>query len=172
MGERDRASTRWMFSSPGIPKTYSTPSLSRHSTMSSATVIACSDTASTLGVPHGCDLLLDDGWIVRRVAPVRRDVVGVWRDPVMCPGARAPRDAERGAHNRSGRPGSGRMHIEHGNRRSRDDGRTGRPLNPLLPGSMLGRPLLLLPPRPGVSTRTGPGSDREVLTGPHPGLGG
>src|SRR5664279_2172917 len=97
MGERDRASTRWMFSSPGIPKTYSTPSLSRHSTMSSATVIACSDTASTLGVLHGGDLLLDDRRIVRQVAPVRRGVVGAGRDPVLCPGPRVRREAERGA---------------------------------------------------------------------------
>jgi hypothetical protein len=32
------ASIRWMFSSPGIPKTYLTPSFSRHFTISLATV--------------------------------------------------------------------------------------------------------------------------------------
>src|SRR5271156_2214985 len=37
MDERDRASTRWMFSSPGIPNTWVTPSRSRHSTIRSAT---------------------------------------------------------------------------------------------------------------------------------------
>src|ERR1700733_2805986 len=35
--DRDSASIRWMFSSPGIPKTCVTPSFSRHSTMRSAT---------------------------------------------------------------------------------------------------------------------------------------
>ncbi len=37
MQEANRASTSWMFSSPGIPKTYSTPSFSGQRTISRAT---------------------------------------------------------------------------------------------------------------------------------------
>ena len=37
MGDRARASVKWMFSSPGMPKTHVTPSCSRHRTSRSAT---------------------------------------------------------------------------------------------------------------------------------------
>ncbi len=37
--ESASASIKWMFSSPGIPKTYLTPSFSRHLTKSLATVV-------------------------------------------------------------------------------------------------------------------------------------
>ncbi len=44
IGERNSASTRWMFSSPGIPKTCSTPSASRQRTSSWAVVLSSSGT--------------------------------------------------------------------------------------------------------------------------------
>ena len=49
MAERDSASTRWMFSSPGIPKTWVTPSTSRQRTTSAATLRCAPVTDVTLG---------------------------------------------------------------------------------------------------------------------------
>src|SRR5581483_7154751 len=48
MIERDSARTKWMFSSPGIPKTYLTPSFSRQRTARSATPSASVLTEQTL----------------------------------------------------------------------------------------------------------------------------
>ena len=47
--DRDSASTRWMFSSPGMPKTYSTPSFSRLRTIRSAVVSTSADPTSAGG---------------------------------------------------------------------------------------------------------------------------
>src|ERR1700733_5407094 len=55
MEDRVSASTKWMFSSPGIPKTCVTPSFSRHLTSRSATLAAGS----------ACDWLIGSPW--RRV---------------------------------------------------------------------------------------------------------
>src|SRR5436305_14970233 len=47
--EREMASTKWMFSSPGIPNTWVTPALSRHSTIRSAVLGEGSAMTARLG---------------------------------------------------------------------------------------------------------------------------
>src|SRR5581483_3072157 len=47
--EREMASTKWIFSSPGIPNTWVTPSFSRHSTISSAVLREVSAMTVRLG---------------------------------------------------------------------------------------------------------------------------